>query len=88
MSSTISIPLRTAGEVRSEFERLGISISEWALANRVSAPLAYQVLSGKKRCVRGQCHDIAVLLGLKVGEVRSSANLKSVFGQSDEADMH
>jgi gp16 family phage-associated protein len=79
MSSIGSIPLRTGDEIRREFALRGIAVSEWALANHVSAPLTYQVLAGKKRCLRGQSHDIAVLLGMKAGHVRSSMPLTWVF---------
>ena len=83
MSSTGSIPLRTADEIRREFAVRGIAVSEWALANHVSAPLTYQVLAGKKRCLRGQSHDIAVLLGMKAGQVRSSTPLTTVFQREE-----
>lgn len=60
--------LRTPSEVRQEFARLGCSISEWARASGYSVPLVYQVLSGTRKAMRGQSHDIAVALGLKEGE--------------------
>ena len=34
-----------------EFERLGVSIADWARANRFSPALVYQILAGRKRCV-------------------------------------
>jgi gp16 family phage-associated protein len=61
--------LRTADEVRAEFHRQGISISRWALANSFSTNLVFEVLSGRKKCTRGQAHNIAVKLGLKDGIV-------------------
>jgi len=54
-------------QIRKVFKEHGISIAEWARKNGFSVPLAYQVLSGQKKCVRGQSHDIAVKLGLKKG---------------------
>lgn len=59
---------RTAEDVRAEFEARGIAISEWARQNGFSATLVYQVLSGARRALRGQSHDIAVALGLKEGK--------------------
>jgi gp16 family phage-associated protein len=60
-------PVRSVGEVRHEFEIRGLSVAAWARAHGYSSALVYQVLSGKKRCLRGQSHEIAVRLGLKLG---------------------
>ncbi len=87
MSAIQSIPLRTVDEVRSEFDRRGVSVSAWARAHQVSAQLTYQVLAGKKRCLRGQSHDIAVLLGLKQGEVSSSVTLKDIFARCTASEI-
>lgn len=59
--------IRTKEEVLQEFARRGVSISEWARKEGFSCQLVYQVLAGKKRCLRGQSHQIAVKLGLKEG---------------------
>lgn len=61
--------LRTPDEARAEFQRQGVSISSWALANGFSTNLVFEVLSGRKKCTRGQAHNIAVKLGLKDGVV-------------------
>lgn len=61
--------MRTPDDVRREFSKRGISISAWARANGFSVPLVYQVVSGERKAVRGQSHDIAVALGLKQGEI-------------------
>lgn len=61
--------LRTAADVRAEFQRKGISISGWAIANGFSTNLVFEVLGGRKKCLRGQAHNIAVKLGLKEGEI-------------------
>lgn len=61
--------LRTRAEVLQEFEQRGLSLSAWARREGVSAQLVYQILSGKKRGLRGQSHEIAVKLGLKDGVV-------------------
>jgi gp16 family phage-associated protein len=60
-------PLKTPVQVREEFAARGISLSSWARERGFSAELVYQVLSGRKRCIRGQSHQIAVSLGLKAG---------------------
>ena len=61
--------LRTADDVRAELQRQGISISHWALANGFSTNLVFEVLAGRKKCLRGQAHNIAVKLGLKEGVI-------------------
>ncbi|VVD97641.1 DNA-binding protein [Pandoraea communis] len=63
--------LRTADEARSELQSKGISITQWAIANRFSPNLVFEVLGGRKKCVRGQAHEIAIKLGLKAGEICS-----------------
>ncbi len=61
--------VRTKEEVLQEFRARGLSISGWARAHGFSVPLVYQVISGKKLGMRGQCHEIAVVLGLKQGQI-------------------
>ncbi len=73
-----SIPGAKADAVRQEFARRGVSISSWARAHGYSKQLVYQVLAGRKRCVRGQCHEIAVRLGLKSGVIGSVADIDAL----------
>lgn len=61
--------LRTPDDVRAEFKRKGVSITAWALSHGFSTNLVFEVLAGRKKCVRGQAHKVAVLLGLKDGEI-------------------
>ncbi|MBR8193986.1 hypothetical protein BLA13014_07358 [Burkholderia aenigmatica] len=61
--------LRTAAEARAELQAKGVSITQWAIANKFSPNLVFEVLGGRKKCVRGQAHEIAVKLGLKAGEI-------------------
>ena len=68
---------RTPGEVRKEFSRLGISVSAWARAHGYSVPLVYQVLSGKRKGIRGESHQIAVALKLKEGAIGGVSDLFS-----------
>lgn len=58
-----------ATAIRAEFQRKGVSISAWALANGFSPNLVFEVLAGRKKGDRGQSHKIAVALGLKEGEI-------------------
>jgi gp16 family phage-associated protein len=61
--------LRTAEDARADLQAKGISITQWAIANKFSPNLVFEVLGGRKKCVRGQAHEIAVKLGLKDGEI-------------------
>lgn len=61
--------LRTPDEARAELQSKGVSITQWAIANKFSPNLVFEVLGGRKKCVRGQAHDIAVKLGIKAGEI-------------------
>lgn len=61
--------LRTADEARAELQSKGISITQWAIAHKFSPNLVFEVLGGRKKCVRGKAHEIAVKLGLKEGEI-------------------
>jgi gp16 family phage-associated protein len=62
---------RTREQARAEFERRGISVAEWSRTHKVKASLVYDILGGdsRRRCLRGQSHRIAVLLGIKEGEL-------------------
>lgn len=51
-------------------------MSEWARVRGVSAQLTYQILAGRKAAVRGQSHEIAVLLGLKPGLLGNAGELR------------
>lgn len=61
--------LRTPETVRAELKRQGVSITSWATANGFSTNLVIEVLAGRKKCTRGQSHNIAVKLGLKEGDI-------------------
>lgn len=66
---TLAPALKTAEQAREEFDRKGVAVAEWARQNGFSRNLVYGVLSGSKKCFRGQSHKIAVLLGMKHGEI-------------------
>lgn len=51
---------------RDRFEASGTSISEWARARGFSISLVQSVLAGKRACIRGESHAIAVALGMKL----------------------
>ena len=63
--------LRTPAEARAWIEYQGISIAQWARENQKSDSLVREILAGKKKCHRGESHNIAVLLGMKDGILTS-----------------
>lgn len=76
--------MQTSDDIRREFLVAGVSISSWAKAQGFSVPLVYQVLSGKRRALRGESHRIAVALGLKAGRIVEPGDLHFVTGQGKE----
>ncbi|HRI90474.1 MAG TPA: DNA-binding protein [Accumulibacter sp.] len=61
--------LRTREEVLADFARKGISIRSWAKKNGLSHGCVRGVLSGRLTGRIGQSHKVAVLLGMKEGEI-------------------
>jgi len=57
--------VKTLEEARSELTEKGQSISDWARKNGFSINLVFDVLGGRKKCLRGQSHQIAIILGIK-----------------------
>lgn len=64
---TVSEKLLDPSRARRLFEESGASVAEWARVQGFSCVLVYQVLDGRRKCVRGQSHRIALALGLKDG---------------------
>lgn len=62
-------PLKTPEEVLADFERKGISLRSWAIANGVSPQAVHGLLKGGRLGRIGESHKAAVLLGLKHGEI-------------------
>lgn len=61
--------LRTHEEARAWLGYQGISIAQWAREKKFSESLVREILAGRKRCLRGQSHNIAIALGMKRGVV-------------------
>lgn len=58
---------RTSEQARAWLSYLGITIAQWAREHQFSEPLVREILAGRKKCLRGQSHNIAVALGMKRG---------------------
>lgn len=59
--------LRTHKEARAWLDFQGISIAQWAREHGFSDSLVREVLAGRKKCRRGQSHNIAIALNMKAG---------------------
>ena len=73
---TANTRIKSAKEVREEFERAGISIAEWAKARGFDRFTVYGVLTGRHKGTRGKTHQIAVALGLKDGPIVDAKDFK------------
>lgn len=60
---------RTPQDVRAEWLRKGMGQNDWARANGFTTATVSQVLNGRNSGARGVGHKIAVLLGIKDGEI-------------------
>ncbi len=56
---------KTPQEVQQWFREQGLTIAHWAAEHGFNAALTYAVVGGRRACLRGQSHEIAVALGLK-----------------------
>lgn len=57
---------RVPSEIKREvFLVNGISMKSWAEARGFNPMLVYQILTGRRKCLRGQSHNIARELGMK-----------------------
>ena len=64
--------VNTPKDVRKKLDRIGKPISAWARENGYTPSLVYEVLRGRA-CKHGKSHEIAVLLGMKDGEIERRA---------------
>lgn len=60
-------------KARAKFHRSGESVVSWAQQYGYTPALVYDILNGKRRCLRGQSHEIAVRLGIKDGIILEEA---------------
>ena len=64
--------------VRREMNEAGISQFAWAKANGFTRQQVADVLTGRRLCLRGAGHAVAVALGLKKGRIVKAQNFKPV----------
>jgi gp16 family phage-associated protein len=65
MMTAASLDPSRLDAVRRRFYLRGESVAEWARSRGFDERNVYSVLSGRSRASRGQCHLIAIELGLK-----------------------
>lgn len=70
--------MRTSQEVRSELQKRGLSIADWARQNGFTPELVHQVLNSNRAPVRGKSHEIAVKLGLKDGIIEPDFSFEKI----------
>jgi len=70
--------MRTSQEVRSELQKRGLSIADWARQNGFTPELVHQVLNSNRIPVRGKSHEIAVKLGLKDGIIEPDFSFEKI----------
>ncbi|AOE85853.1 DNA-binding protein [Pseudomonas sp. TCU-HL1] len=67
-------PEQACKAARERLERQGLSYKDFALQNGLHPSTVYAVLNGQKKCLRGEAHRAAVLLGIKEGERASPSS--------------
>ena len=80
---SIGLETKTRKQVREEFASRGWSFADWARQRGYSTALVGMIINdddrtSRRKCLRGESHNIAVELGLKAGTVSraSSAHLQ------------
>jgi gp16 family phage-associated protein len=75
MPNEKTMRIRSAKEVRADFDKRGITVADFAREHGFKQPgIVYQVLAGKKKGRRGEAHRAAVLLGMKKGVIADVAS--------------
>lgn len=82
-----TVNCKTQHEVRAQFIAQGICIADWARENGFTPSLVYDIISGRKKCMRGQSHQIAVLLGLKQSLQETKDSSKSLIIKTAKGDQ-
>ena len=62
-------PEQACKDARERLERKGITVRAFAAQHEIHESTVYAVLNGQKKCLRGEAHRAAVLLGIKEGTV-------------------
>ena len=63
------IVMKTASQVKGDFQKDGVTVTAWAKKHGFRPQAVSLVIHGKAKCYYGNAHKIAVLLGLKKGNI-------------------
>ena len=63
------VPEQAREAARKRLEEQGISVKAFAKKHDLHPSTVYAVLSGQKKCLRGEAHRAAVILGIKDGQI-------------------
>ena len=74
--------LKTRAQIREEFASRGWSITGWARQRGYSPVLVSDIINDdernpKRKCLRGESHNIAVALGIMEGVISRPVNVPS-----------
>lgn len=69
MTTATQTTTKSPKQAKAALIRNGMSVAEWSRLNAVPSHLVYRVLNGNSKSLRGVSHKIAVLLGIKDGEI-------------------
>lgn len=61
--------LKSPEQVRADFSRRGVNISQWAKEHGLTRQSVFAALNGSTKGRRGDAHRAAVLLGIKDGVI-------------------
>ena len=78
--------LRRLTVAREQFAASGTTIVQWSTERGFNPNLVQSVLSGKRACVRGECHRIAVALGVKDDVPPPGPPARAGSGRDDRLD--
>ncbi|TBU78184.1 DNA-binding protein [Phytopseudomonas daroniae] len=62
-------PEQACKAARIRLEQQGITVKSFAEQHDINVSTVYAVLNGQKKCLRGEAHRAAVLLGIKASVV-------------------
>ncbi|KAF1072679.1 MAG: hypothetical protein GAK45_00114 [Pseudomonas citronellolis] len=65
-------PQQACLAARERLERKGLSVKQFAERHAINVSTVYAVLNGQKKCLRGEAHRAAILLGIKEGELATN----------------
>ena len=85
--SDLSSPIKSRADAKAAFHWHGITLKHWAEDHQVHFNSVNEVIGGRKRCIRGDAHAIAVLLRLKNGDISEFINSRQSSALTDNCTV-